>query len=135
MPLLLLCFLLFFCDNALAGPRKTTFKIASLAPQGSIWSKQFDLFQEAVRKKTDGQVAFRVYYGGVMGDDRAMLRKMRIGQLHGAGFTVTGIGELVGDFRVMSIPFCLIVIHRSMRPGKNSSPFSSRNLRKRTWFF
>ncbi len=40
-----------------------------------------------------------------MGDDQAMYRKMRVGQLHGGGFTMTGIGKIVPDFRVMSIPF------------------------------
>ena len=40
-----------------------------------------------------------------MGDDRAMYRKMRVGQLHGGGFTMTGIAEIVPDFRVMAIPF------------------------------
>jgi len=39
-----------------------------------------------------------------MGDDRSMYRKMRIGQLHGAGFTMTGISEIVPDFRVLGIP-------------------------------
>jgi TRAP-type C4-dicarboxylate transport system substrate-binding protein len=40
-----------------------------------------------------------------MGDDRAMYRKMRVGQLNGGGFTMTGIGEVVPDFRVLGIPF------------------------------
>ncbi len=33
-----------------------------------------------------------------------MYRKMRIGQLQGAGMTVTGLSEIVADFRVLSIP-------------------------------
>lgn len=40
-----------------------------------------------------------------MGDDKAMYRKMRVGQLHGGGFTMSGISAVVPDFRVMSIPF------------------------------
>ena len=40
-----------------------------------------------------------------MGDDRSMYRKMRVGQLNGGGFTMTGIGEVVPDFRVLGIPF------------------------------
>ncbi|MCK5783482.1 MAG: TRAP transporter substrate-binding protein DctP, partial [Desulfobacterales bacterium] len=50
------------------------------------------------------EVGFKVYAGGVMGDDQSMFRKMKIGQLQGAGFTMTGIGTIVHDFRVMSIP-------------------------------
>jgi len=79
-------------------------KIATIAPQGSVWANRFDQFSEAVRAKTQGSVDFKIYYGGVMGDDRSMYRKMRIGQLQGAGMTVTGLSEIVADFRVLSIP-------------------------------
>lgn len=91
-------------QTATAAP-KHRFKIASLAPEGSIWVKQFNLFTDEVNRKTGGEVEFRVYPGGVMGDDLAMYRKMRVGQLHGGGFTMTGIAKVVPDFRVMSIPF------------------------------
>jgi len=84
---------------------KYLFKIGSIAPSGSVWAQQFDKFAAEVKNKTDGEVGFRIYAGGVMGDDQAMYRKMRVGQLHGGGFTMTGIGEIVPDFRVMSMPF------------------------------
>ncbi len=84
---------------------KYLFKMASLAPAGSIWAQRFDQFAQEVKEKSGGEVGFKVYAGGVMGDDRAMFRKMKIGQLQGAGFTMTGIGEIVPDFRVMGIPY------------------------------
>jgi TRAP-type transport system periplasmic protein len=102
--LIILLSLFFSCQSAVAGP-KYLFKIASLAPDGSIWVKQFEDFAKEVTEKTGGEVGFRVYPGGIMGDDQAMYRKMRVGQLHGGGFTMTGISSVVPDFRVMSIPF------------------------------
>ncbi len=84
---------------------KYLFKIASLAPEGSIWVTQFQKFTDEVTELTRGEVDFRIYPGGIMGDDQAMYRKMRVGQLHGGGFTMTGISTVVQDFRVMSIPF------------------------------
>ena len=98
-------FFLFFCCNQLQAAPKYLFKIASLAPAGSIWIEQFDNFTKEVAEKTGGEVAFRVYPGGVMGDDQSMYRKMRAGQLHGGGFTMTGISAVVPDFRVLSTPF------------------------------
>ncbi len=80
-------------------------KVATLAPEGSIWAEQLDRFAGQVRHETGGAVEFRIYYGGVMGDDRVMYRKMRIGQLQGAGMTVTGLAAIVPDFRLLSIPF------------------------------
>lgn len=93
-------------ENVEARP-KYLFKIASLAPEGSIWVNHFEDFTREVTEKTNGEVGFRIYPGGVMGDDQAMYRKMRVGQLHGGGFTMTGIASVVPDFRVMSIPFLL----------------------------
>lgn len=84
---------------------KYLFKIGSLAPTGSVWIQQFEKFADEVKEKSGGEVGFRIYTGGVMGDDQAMYRKMRVGQLHGGGFTMTGIARIVPDFRVMAIPF------------------------------
>lgn len=86
---------------------KYVFKIASLAPDGSVWANYFADFSREVTEKSNGEITFKVYPGGVMGDDRAMYRKMQIGQLHGGGFTMTGISEIVPDFRVLGIPVLL----------------------------
>jgi len=104
--LLLTTLLLLFASNHTASARaKYLFKIGSLAPNGSVWVRQFKKFGAEIKEKTGGEVVFRIYAGGVMGDDQAMYRKMRVGQLHGGGFTMTGIGKIVPDFRVMAIPF------------------------------
>jgi TRAP-type transport system periplasmic protein len=96
--------LIFNCNPLQAAP-KYLFKIASLAPAGSVWIEQFENFAKEVTEKTGGEVGFRIYPGGVMGDDQSMYRKMRVGQLQGGGFTMTGISTVVPDFRVLSIPF------------------------------
>lgn len=90
-----------------AAPAKYLFKIASLAPEGSVWATHFDNFSREVTARSNGEITFKVYPGGVMGDDRSMYRKMQIGQLQGGGFTMSGISEVVPDFRVLGIPFLL----------------------------
>jgi TRAP-type C4-dicarboxylate transport system substrate-binding protein len=87
LTLLILC-LLFFSSTSLQAAPQHLFKIASLAPAGSIWIDQFNNFAKEVEEKTNGEVGFRVYPGGVMGDDQSMYRKMRVGQLNGGGFTM-----------------------------------------------
>lgn len=94
-----------FCTSPVQAKPKYFFKVATLAPAGSVWIEQFEKFAEQILENTDGEVGFRIYPGGVMGDDQAMLRKMRVGQLHGGGFTMTGVSMQVPDFRVMGIPF------------------------------
>jgi TRAP-type transport system periplasmic protein len=107
LSLLFLLFLLFVLPvNGLAATGTTKIlKIASLAPAGSVWIAQFEKFAEQVSRDTGGTVKFRTYPGGVMGEDQAMYRKMRVGQLHGGGFTMTGIAAVVPDFRVLAVPF------------------------------
>ena len=92
-------------ENPHAGKPKYLFKVASLAPEGSVWTKRFRDFTKEVTEKSGGEIGFKIYAGGVMGDDRAMYRKMRVGQINGGGFTMTGIGDVVPDFRVLGIPF------------------------------
>ena len=96
--------LLLMISSLHAAPRHV-FKVATLAPEGSVWMKTFNEFEKEVLEKTEGQVGFRIYPGGVMGDDKSILRKMQVGQLHGGGFTGTGISEMVPDFRVLGVPF------------------------------
>jgi TRAP-type C4-dicarboxylate transport system substrate-binding protein len=106
LPLVLSVLLLgVFASLPLQAKPRHLFKIASLAPEGSVWVDSFKKFANEVTEKTGGEVGFRIYPGGVMGDDRAMYRKIRVGQLHGGGFTMTGISDIINDFRVMAIPF------------------------------
>lgn len=100
---LLFCAMLIY--NPAQAKAKYLFKVATIAPEGSIWTKRFHDFAAEMGEKSRGEVGFKVYSGGIMGDDQSMYRKMRVGQLHGGGFTMTGIGSMVPDFRVMAVPF------------------------------
>jgi TRAP-type C4-dicarboxylate transport system substrate-binding protein len=87
--------------TAEAAPRHL-FKIATLAPEGSVWAKRFQEFQNEVTAKSNGEIGFKLYLGGVMND--VPCTKMRIGQLQGGGFTMTGSARPC-RFRIMAIPF------------------------------
>ena len=85
--------------------KKHIIKFATLAPEGSSWMKSMRRLAEKVKKATDGNVTFRFYPGGVSGDEKDVIRKMRIGQLHGAGFTGVGLGQILPEVRVLDLPF------------------------------
>jgi TRAP-type C4-dicarboxylate transport system substrate-binding protein len=80
-------------------------KFATLAPEGSTWMNVMKEFSQAVKDKTDGQVKFKIYPGGVSGDELVVLRKIRVGQLHSAGFTGVGLGEILPEVRILDSPF------------------------------
>lgn len=83
----------------------TQIKLAALVPEGTSWGNSLKKFSKEVDTATNGEVNIKVYYGGVSGDEPDVLRKIRIGQLHGGIFTGKTLGEIHGDVRVMEIPF------------------------------
>jgi TRAP-type C4-dicarboxylate transport system substrate-binding protein len=80
-------------------------KVGVLAPEGTGWAKNIKKMTTEIKEATKGNVDIKVYYGGSQGDEQDVLRKIRIGQLHGGIFTGKTLGEINGDVRVMEIPF------------------------------
>jgi TRAP-type C4-dicarboxylate transport system substrate-binding protein len=80
-------------------------KIATLAPEGSSWMETFNTLKTEIMQKTEQNVQFRIYAGGVLGDEKDMLRKLHIGQIHGAVLTSSGLSALYGEIDVLQIPF------------------------------
>lgn len=80
-------------------------KFATLAPIGSTWLKVVDDISAELREKSAGKLRLKVYAGGISGDEKDVLRKMQIGQLHCAGFTGVGLGEILNEVRIFDLPF------------------------------
>ena len=92
--------------DAARKPRaKFMIKFATLAPEGSTWMKSMHQMDDEVRARTDNRVGFKFYPGGVQGDEKDVLRKIRNGQLHGGGFTGFGLGSVASGVRVLEMPF------------------------------
>lgn len=81
------------------------FKIATLAPDGSSWMNAMRSGAEEIEQRTEGRVSFRFYPGGIMGNDRSVLRRIRVGQLHGGAITGGGLSEILPESQVYSLPF------------------------------
>ncbi|MGM0595312.1 MAG: TRAP transporter substrate-binding protein DctP [Pseudomonadota bacterium] len=83
----------------------TTFKIATSAPDGSSWMEAMRDGAETISERSDGRVKFRFYPGGIMGNDKSVLRKLRVGQLHGGALTGGGLADIVPEAQIYSLPF------------------------------
>lgn len=79
-------------------------KVASVAPDGSSWLDEMRAGTERIEQRTDGRVEFKFYPGGVMGSDTQVLRKIRVGQLHGGAFTAGGLGERYPALNLYGVP-------------------------------
>lgn len=89
---------------ATAGAGATTFKIATIAPDGTSWMQEMRKGAELIQQQTDGRVQFRFFPGGVMGNDRSVLRKIRIGQLQGGAVTAGGLMDISPNSQIYSLP-------------------------------
>jgi len=89
--------------SAMAEPA-VELRLATLAPSGSSWMKVFNAWNLTVKEQTDNTLELRFYDGGSQGDERDFVRKMRAGQMDGAALTTTGLGMLVRQVLVLSVP-------------------------------
>lgn len=83
----------------------TTLKISTLYPSGTDAVTSLRAVAELIETQTQGAVTLKVYPGGVMGDDKTVLRKMKIGQLQGALVSGTGLDLINSDLKDLSQPF------------------------------
>jgi len=82
----------------------TVFKIATVAPEGSQWMVDLRAAGKDIEEQTAGRVKLKLYGGGVMGNDKKVLRKIRIGQLQGGAFTASGLSERYRDIVIYGLP-------------------------------
>lgn len=83
-----------------------TFKVATLAPEGSDWMNQMKAGAKEINQRTDGRVKFKFYGGGVKGNDKKVLRMMRGGrQLHGGALTAGSLADRFPGMNLYGMPF------------------------------
>jgi len=90
-------------------PAKSTakyiIKLGTIAPENSSWGDSAKATTRDVEVKTNGDVKITWYFGAVMGDEPDMIRKIRLGQLQGAVFTLMGAGKVAPEMKVFALPF------------------------------
>jgi len=88
-----------------AAAKTTVIKLATLAPEGSAWIEIFNDLNVELKEKTNNGVRLKIYPGGVLGDEKDMIRKMFVGQIHGAVLTSAGLSSIFHEMDVFQIPF------------------------------
>ncbi len=98
------CFVLAFGLLAMPAGGRTLIKMASLVPDSSVWGKMLKDMGAEWQEATGGEVTLRLYGGGVAGNESDVVRKMRIGQLHAAALSVSGLTDIDKGFEIFEIP-------------------------------
>ena len=102
------CFRPLLLSLLLAAPasaQTVAIKFATLAPEGSTWMKVLTELSKDLEKESGGKLKFKFYAGGVAGDEKDVVKKIRIGQLHAAGFTGVGLGDVAPETRLLDAPW------------------------------
>lgn len=79
-------------------------KMGTLAPKGSSWSKLLEKGAKEVGTKTEGRVTLKYFMGGQLGDEKDMVRQMKLGSVDGGAVTAVGLSLIKGDVRVLEMP-------------------------------
>ena len=87
-----------------AAQPKVTLKFATLAPEGSAWMQAFDKARQEVLEATQGEVALKVFPAGILGEEKDVLFKVKVGQVDGGAFIGFGIGRICPDARALMFP-------------------------------
>jgi TRAP-type C4-dicarboxylate transport system substrate-binding protein len=98
--LLVLVVLVTFASDA----NTQVLKVATLATDGTVWMKELRQSAAVIKRRTQEQVRFKFYPGGVMGSDKSVLRKLRVGQLHGAAISSAALARVYPDSQTYGWP-------------------------------
>jgi TRAP-type C4-dicarboxylate transport system substrate-binding protein len=83
---------------------KTTLKLATLAPPRSPWGKVFKAWAKAVDTKTKGEVEVVWLWNGTAGPERAVVGKIKSGQISGAAITAVGLADIHKPILALQMP-------------------------------
>lgn len=100
---ILLSFLILHSECIAKEKAKITIKLATIAPKDS--TDVFEKLKAEVRMKTNNEVALKVYYGGIQGDEFNVLRKIKFEQLHGGFLTAHGLSKIVTEVDLLQLPY------------------------------
>ena len=81
-----------------------TYKVATVSPDGLAWMRKLRAGVKEISNRTEERVRFKIYPGGVQGDDETVLRKMRIGQLHGGAVAAGSLTRFYPDLQIYNLP-------------------------------
>jgi TRAP-type transport system periplasmic protein len=95
-----LLLLVLLSSNAYSS--KKLIRFASLAPDGSTWTEMLKKFAKEL--EDEKKFKFRIFPGGISGDEFDVIRRMRMGTINTAGFTGVGLGQILPAVRILDLP-------------------------------
>ncbi|MBI9076329.1 MAG: TRAP transporter substrate-binding protein DctP [Desulfatibacillum sp.] len=94
------------CHAQDAKTKPPRYKLATIAPKGVGWAVHYEnIVLPVIREVVGDEFEIKVFWGGVMGDEEEVIRKMHGGILQGAGFSGQGSTLACPAMSVVELPF------------------------------
>lgn len=127
----LLAFILILSGLAPSNAAPVTIKLATMAPEGSVWHDALLQVRQQWRGITNGEVELRIYPGGVLGDEWEMVRKLQRRGLDAVAITSAGLPRLERSVEVLNVPLLFDSYDQLEYVRKRIVPELERRLEKR----
>lgn len=80
-------------------------RIATVAPEGTPWEKQLREFKKYAEKQSGGRLKVKMFMGGSLGGEKALVRRTANGNLEVFGGSAGAMGTVVQELNVIETPF------------------------------
>jgi len=80
-------------------------KLATLAPKKSTWYATFAAISADLEKATGGALKVKIYPGGIHGDEKATVAKIKTGLLDMSAVTAVGLSAIEPDVIAFELPY------------------------------
>jgi TRAP-type C4-dicarboxylate transport system substrate-binding protein len=114
---------------AQAGEKKLVLKFATLVPPSGNSKRQARKAVRRLEERTEGRVTARVYWSGSAGDEKTVLRKMRVGQVDASYMGLEIIRLFVPQAMVLGAPNTFTTykqidaVREELTPGFNRTAY------------
>lgn len=108
-----------------------TLKLATVVPDGSSWMKEMKAAAKEIKAATEGRVKIKFFPGGIMGSDKSVLRKIRVGQLHGGAISAGSLSHLYNGMQLYSLPFTFKNVEEVIHVRSTFDPIIKKGLAKK----
>lgn len=98
-------FALLATDEVATAVDQIVIKIASTDPEGTPQAKQLTAFKQYITDATDGWVCVKIFTGGSLGDDKALVERTLNGSVQVFAGPIDALSETVPELTVLQAPY------------------------------
>ncbi len=94
-----------FEGNHVGAQGQYEMRVATVAPEGTPWEQQLRRFKSNVEQASGGRVRVKMYMGGSLGGEKALVRRTARNSIQGFGGSAAALGTMVPQLNVIEAPF------------------------------